>query len=50
MYPLDLCKKEITTELQKILAKYHWNEEIKMEIPPEGMGDLHFPVFPLPPY
>jgi arginyl-tRNA synthetase len=49
MYPLDLCKKEITTELQKILAKYHWNEEIKMEIPPEGMGDFAFPCFSLAP-
>jgi len=49
MYPLDQCKKEITKELQKILAKYHWNEEIKMEIPPEGMGDFAFPCFSLAP-
>ena len=49
MYPLDQCKKEITTELQKVLAKYHWNEEIKLEIPPEGMGDFAFPCFSLAP-
>ena len=49
MYPLDQCKKEITEELQKILKKYQWNGEIKVEMPPEGMGDFAFPCFPLTP-
>jgi arginyl-tRNA synthetase len=49
MYPLDQCKKEITKELQKVLTKYHWNEEIKIEIPPDGMGDFAFPCFSLAP-
>jgi arginyl-tRNA synthetase len=49
MYPLDRCKKEITTELQKVVAKYHKNEEIRVEIPPEGMGDFAFPCFSLAP-
>ena len=49
MYPLDQCKKEITAELQKVVTKYHSNEEIKVEIPPEGMGEFAFPCFSLAP-
>jgi len=49
MYPLDRCKKEITAELQKVVAKYHSNEEIRVEIPPECMGDFAFPCFSLAP-
>jgi arginyl-tRNA synthetase len=49
MYPLDQCKKEITSELQKVVAKYHCNEEIRLEIPPEDMGDFAFPCFSLAP-
>jgi arginyl-tRNA synthetase len=49
MYPLDQCKKEITADLQKVVAKYHSNEEIRVEIPPEGMGDFAFPCFSLAP-
>ena len=49
MYPLDQCKKEIIAELQKVVAKYHNNEEIGLEIPPEGMGDFAFPCFSLAP-
>ena len=49
MYPLDQCKKEITAELQKVVAKYHNNEEIRVEIPPEGMGDFAFPCFSFAP-
>ena len=49
MYPLDLCKKEITAELQKVVEKYHYHEEIRVEIPPEGMGDFAFPCFSLAP-
>ena len=49
MYPLEQCKKEIITELQKILTKYQYNEEITVETPPEGMGDFAFPCFSLAP-
>jgi arginyl-tRNA synthetase len=49
MYPLDQCKKEITAELQKVVAKYHSNQEIRVEIPPEGMGDFAFPCFSFAP-
>jgi arginyl-tRNA synthetase len=49
MYPLEQCKKEITAELQKVIAKYSNNEEIRIEIPPEGMGDFAFPCFSLAP-
>jgi arginyl-tRNA synthetase len=49
MYPLEQCKKEITVELQKVIAKYSNNEEIRIEIPPEGMGDFAFPCFSLAP-
>lgn len=47
MYPLDQCKKEITENLQKVIDKYQWTEEIKVEMPPEGMGDFAFPCFSL---
>ncbi|DAC72983.1 MAG TPA: arginine--tRNA ligase [Thermoplasmata archaeon] len=50
MYPFDQCKKEITIELQKVLAKYHSNIEIRVEIPPNNMGDFAFPCFSLAPY
>jgi len=49
MYPLDQCKKEITAELQKVVAKYNSNEAIRLERPPEGMGDFAFPCFSLAP-
>jgi arginyl-tRNA synthetase len=49
MYPLDQCKKEILAELQKVVAKYHSNEEIRVEIPPDDLGDFAFPCFSLAP-
>ncbi len=49
MYPLNQCKKEITAELQKVVAKYHSNEAIRLEMPPDGMGDFAFPCFSLAP-
>jgi arginyl-tRNA synthetase len=49
MYPLDQCKKEIIAELQKVVAKYNSNEAIRLEMPPEGMGDFAFPCFSLAP-
>jgi arginyl-tRNA synthetase len=49
MYPLDQCKKEITSELQKIVSKFHSPEDIRLEIPPDWMGDFAFPCFSLAP-
>ena len=50
MYPLEQCKKEIVKELQKIIMKYGYKEEITIETPPEGMGDFAFPCFSLAPF
>lgn len=47
MYPLEECKKEINSELQKILSTYHYTDEIRLEVPPQGKGDFAFPCFPL---
>jgi arginyl-tRNA synthetase len=50
MYPLEQYKKQIITELQKIITEYHYKEEITIELPPEGMGDFAFPCFSLAPF
>jgi arginyl-tRNA synthetase len=50
MYPLDQCKKGIVEELQKIVSKYHITSEIRVERPPDGMGDFAFPCFSLAPF
>jgi len=49
VYPLDGFKKEITAILQKVLSTLHYECEIRLEIPPEDMGDLAFPCFSLAP-
>ncbi len=49
MYPLDECKKEIISEIQKILVSHKITCEIKIEIPPDTMGDFAFPCFQLAP-
>jgi len=46
-YPLDKCKKKISSEIKKAIPKYRG--EVKLEIPPEDMGDFAFPCFPLAP-
>ncbi len=46
-YPLDKCKKKISSEIKKTIPKY--KGEVKLEIPPEDMGDFAFPCFPLAP-
>ena len=46
-YPLDECKQKITSELKKVLSKHKC--DIKLEIPPENMGDFAFPCFSLAP-
>jgi len=49
MYPLDECKKEIIHQIQQSLTQYHIPYEIRIETPPENMGDFAFPCFPLAP-
>ena len=44
-YPLEECELKIKSEIQKIISKYDC--EIKLEIPPEEMGDFAFPCFSL---
>ena len=46
-YPLDKCKKKISSEIKKAIPTYRG--EVKLEIPPEDMGDFAFPCFPLAP-
>jgi len=46
-YPLDECKQKITSELKKVLSKHKC--DIKLEVPPENMGDFAFPCFSLAP-
>jgi arginyl-tRNA synthetase len=49
MYPLDECKKEITELIQKAIAHYQVPYEVRVETPPDNMGDFAFPCFPLAP-
>jgi arginyl-tRNA synthetase len=49
MYPLEECKKEITAEIQKVIAKYKIPFEIRVETPPNDMGDFGFPCFQIAP-
>lgn len=47
MYPLEHCKKEIREQLQKIVSHYQPTNEVRVETPPQGMGDFAFPCFTL---
>jgi arginyl-tRNA synthetase len=47
MYPIEECKKEIISELQKIFSSYHYTDGIRLDIPPKDMGDFAFPCFAL---
>lgn len=49
IYPLDEARKEITSLLKKVLSQLKYDYKIKLETPPEGMGDFAFPCFPLAP-
>jgi len=49
MYPLEECKKEITREIQKVIAKYKISFKIRVETPPNNMGDFGFPCFQIAP-
>ena len=46
-YPLDEVKKEIITILTKALSQLKIDCKIKIEIPPENLGDFAFPCFQL---
>jgi arginyl-tRNA synthetase len=46
-YPLDESKQQITTLLENTLSKLNYKYDVKLEIPPENMGDFAFPCFPL---
>ena len=48
-YPLYEAENEITLLLKDVLAKLNYNCEVKLEIPPENMGDFAFPCFYLAP-
>ena len=48
-YAFAECKKEITSILKRALSKLNYECEIKLEIPPEDMGDFAFPCFSLAP-
>jgi arginyl-tRNA synthetase len=47
IYPLDEARKEITSLLKKVLFQLKFDYKVKLETPPEGMGDFAFPCFPL---
>ncbi|MFO7678025.1 MAG: arginine--tRNA ligase [Thermoplasmatota archaeon] len=46
-YPLEIYEKQIISVLKKIFSDH--NITIKLEIPPENMGDFAFPCFSLAP-
>ena len=48
-YPLYEAENEITLLLKGVLAKLNYDSEVKLEIPPENMGDFAFPCFSLAP-
>jgi arginyl-tRNA synthetase len=47
MYPIETCKQEIIRELKDILTAYQFTGDIKVDIPPQGLGDFAFPCFTL---
>jgi arginyl-tRNA synthetase len=49
MYPLDEAKKEIISAIKKVISTLGCKSEIKLEIPPEGLGDYAYPCFSLSP-
>ncbi|RLF29712.1 MAG: arginine--tRNA ligase [Thermoplasmata archaeon] len=46
-YPIYECRKEIISALENVLSRLKYDCKIKLEIPPEGMGDFAFPCFSL---
>jgi arginyl-tRNA synthetase len=48
-YPLYEVENEIVSLLENALTKLNYDCEVKLEIPPENMGDFAFPCFSLAP-
>jgi arginyl-tRNA synthetase len=48
-YPLTEAKKEVNSLIKKSLSKLKYECEIKLENPPENLGDFAFPCFLLAP-
>ena len=49
-YPLQQAYHQIKNQLEQVLADFSYPSEIKLEIPPEQMGDFAFPCFHLAPH
>jgi len=47
VYPLNKYKQKIISEIKKVISLHI--DKIKLEIPPENMGDFSFPCFSLAP-
>jgi len=48
-YPLYMAKKSVESTINNTLLKLKYNCEIKIEIPPNELGDFAFPCFNLSP-
>ena len=48
-YPLYEARNEILSNLKYVLSKLNYKIDIKLELPPDGMGDFAFPCFSLAP-
>ena len=48
-YPLYEARNEIISNLKSALSKLEYEIDIRLELPPEGMGDFAFPCFSLAP-
>jgi arginyl-tRNA synthetase len=47
MYPIEACQNDIKNELRKLLTSYQFTDDIRLDVPPQGLGDFAFPCFPL---
>ncbi len=48
-YPLSIAKRSVESTINNALLKLKYNCEIKIEIPPNELGDFAFPCFTLSP-
>ena len=48
-YPLYIAKRSLESTINNALLKLKYNCEIKLEIPPNELGDFAFPCFSLAP-
>jgi arginyl-tRNA synthetase len=46
-YPLSLAKKSVESSIKRALISLKYDSEIKIEIPPNKLGDFAFPCFTL---